>query len=136
MNIARKTQPTSGSQLKPPHDTQQRRVREALIEARLHALTEFIEDFNDGAFSAVLSERAFTREAVEELCVKESALRWILRVAKHSEGAVREKLWSDIEEAVTGLEKLAESLAKSGKVICFPGAGAFRQAPSETPCIS
>jgi hypothetical protein len=51
------------------------RVREAVIEARFRALTNFVESFGPAAYSALLSERASIHESVEELCAKEFALR-------------------------------------------------------------
>ncbi|MGH9714027.1 MAG: hypothetical protein ACRD5M_12090 [Candidatus Acidiferrales bacterium] len=83
---------------------------ECVIELRLQDLSEFVANLMDSGFGMLLSEDIETREAFEELRVKEIALRWIVRVAKHSTGAVREKLWLDIEDAVSGLEKTSEML--------------------------
>jgi hypothetical protein len=132
MNKAYRQKPAARLLTEPSH-FQETKVREAIIEARLRALTEFVESFGHAAYSALLSERASVREAVEELCVKESALRWIVRVAKHSEGSIRERLWTDIEKAVADLEKLAESIGNSGKVIPFPDSAVLRREPAETP---
>lgn len=87
---------------------------ESVIEARLRDLTALVADLTDSGFGVLLSEDAATREAFDELRIKEAALRWIVRVAKHSSGNVREKLWSDIEEAVSGLETTADLLLHSG----------------------
>ena len=83
------------------------------IEARLQELTALVADLTDSGYGLLLSQAQSTREAFDELRVKEAALRWIIRVARHSDGAVREKLWSDLEEAVCGLEKTAELLLDS-----------------------
>ena len=80
---------------------------EQAIEARLWKLASLVADLNDSGFGILLEEDMDTRDAFEELRVKEAALRWIVRVAKHSSGEVRKRLWSDIEEAVAGLEKTA-----------------------------
>lgn len=125
MNMARKQHP-AGLQLSDSPHFRATRAREAMIEARLHATTRFVESFGCAAYTALLSERESTREAVEELCVKESALRWILRVAKYSDGRVRERLWTDIEQAVTGLEKLAECIIRWAEVLPFRGSAAAR----------
>ena len=87
--------------------------REQEIEARLRELTALVADLTDSGYGVLLAEETSTREVFEELLVKETALRWIIRVARHSDGAVREKLWSDVEEAVCGLEKTAELLLDS-----------------------
>jgi hypothetical protein len=90
------------------------------IETRLRDLTALVADLTDSGYGVLLSEEPATREAFDELRVKEAALRWIIRVAKHSTGAVREKLWSDVEQAVCGLEKTAELLLHSGLVWPHP----------------
>jgi hypothetical protein len=87
---------------------------EFAIEARLRDLTALVADRTDSGYGVLLSEEIATREAFDELRVKEAALRWIVRVAKHSSGSVRGKLWSDIEDAITGLEKTAELLLHAG----------------------
>ena len=87
--------------------------REQEIEARLRELTALVADLTDSGYGVLLSQARSTREAFEELRVKEAALRWIVRVARHSAGAVREKLWSEVEDAVAGLEKTAELLLDS-----------------------
>jgi len=86
------------------------------IDLRLRDLTALVADLTDSGYGVLLSEQASTREALAELRVKEAALRWIVRVAKHSSGEVREKLWSDLEEAISGLEKTAELLLDAGLI--------------------
>lgn len=88
--------------------------REQQIEIRLRDLTALVADLTDSGFSVLLAEEASTREAFDEIRVKEAALRWIIRVAKHSTDPVREKLWSDVEEAISGLETTAGLLLDSG----------------------
>jgi hypothetical protein len=80
---------------------------EQKIEERLLDLTQLVSDLNESGYGVLLGEDTLYHAAFDELCVKESALRWILRVAKHSSGDVREKLWTDIEDAVSDLEKTA-----------------------------
>ncbi len=95
------------------------------IETRLRDLTALVADLTDSGYGLLLSQAHSTREAFEELRVKEAALRWIIRVARHSDGAVREKLWSELEDAVAGLEKTAELLLDSGLVWSHPGPANF-----------
>jgi len=133
MNRARKQQPAATLRSIEASHFQAARLREAIIETRLRALTIFVESFGHAADSALLFDQGSTHEAVEELCVKESALRWILRVAKHSEGHVRERLWKDMEKALSDLETLAESIRNSEKVLPFPNSGGFRREPAVTP---
>lgn len=84
--------------------------REVEIEARLRQLTILVKDLCAVGYAVLLVEGTKARDAFDELCVKEAALHWIVRVAKRSSGPVREKLWSDIEEAVSQLEQAAESV--------------------------
>jgi hypothetical protein len=90
--------------------------QELEIETRLRDLTALVADLTDSGYGVLLLQAPSTREAFEELRVKEAALRWIIRVAKHSDGVVREKLWSEVENAVGSLEKTAELLLDSGVV--------------------
>jgi hypothetical protein len=89
-----------------PHDDG-RAEAEQKIEERLLDLSQLVSDLEESGYGVLLGEDTLHRAAFDELRVKESALRWILRVAKHSSGGVREKLWTDIEDAVSDLEKTA-----------------------------
>ncbi len=92
-----------------PHSRQAAQWEEE-IEARLQQLTALVKDLCAVGYADLLTEGTKAREAFDELCVKEAALHWIMRVAKRSSGAVREKLWCDIEGAVSELEQTAESV--------------------------
>ncbi len=80
------------------------------IEIRLRNLGNAINDLLDAPYPGLLRERRFIREALEELTVKEATLRWIVRVARSTPGAVQHRLWSDIDLALTDLEKIADSI--------------------------
>jgi hypothetical protein len=80
------------------------------VEARLRQLSDYVKDLCDEPYLKLLNEKGYAREAVEELAVKETTLSWIVRVAKHSHGAARERLWAHIAQALSDLERLAESL--------------------------
>lgn len=80
------------------------------IESRLRNLGHLVDGLCDATYLTLLTERTHVREALEELLVKEAAMRWIVRVARHSNGPIREALWSDIEKSLTDLEKTAESV--------------------------
>jgi len=105
--------PANSRVIEFPHSTETA-PSEQSIESRLRDLTAFVADLTDSGYGALLAEDSATRDAFDELRVKEIVLRWIVRVAKHSNGAVREKLWADIEDAVTGLEKTADLLLHYG----------------------
>jgi len=92
--------------------SQEQTAREKKIEARLHTLGDAVEEFISSLSAGLLVEHSSSREIIEELIVKHCALQWIARVAKHSHGAVRQKLWSDIDQSLAGLEKALELLPR------------------------
>jgi hypothetical protein len=92
-----------------PHAGQSAQWEEE-VEARLGQLTSLVKDLCAAGYAVLLVEGTEAREAFDELRVKEAALRWIVRVAKRSSGSVREKLWADVEGAVSELEQTADSL--------------------------
>lgn len=85
---------------------------EEKIEARLAHLSHSVEQFVESLPAALLAEQSATRELLEELVVKQSALQWIVRVAKHSEPGIGGRLWADIEQSLAGLEKMLEQLPR------------------------
>jgi len=95
---------------------------EEAIEARLRELTYLVNDLCESGYAVLLMEGTPGRQAFDELRVKEAALRWIVRVAKHSSGAAREKLWADIESAVGDLEGVAESVMNPSAARNYPEA--------------
>lgn len=80
------------------------------IESRLRRLGRLVKDLAGSAYPLLVIETARIRVGLGELVVKEEAMRWILGVAKHSDGAVQRKLLAHITEALSELEKTAESL--------------------------
>ena len=91
------------------------RNREALaevgIESRLRRLGDEIRELSGAPYPALLQDRARIRDAIEELGAKHTTLLWVARVAKCTEGRIRERLWTDIDRALGSLEKIADSLA-------------------------
>jgi hypothetical protein len=88
---------------------EERSLAEDLIKARVWRLTNLVEDFANSTINVLDVENTLLRELLEELVVKEAALRWIVRTASHTEGPVREKLWADIDKVLTELENTAET---------------------------
>jgi len=85
---------------------------EGKIEARLHDLGDEIQDLVEAPYPGLLQDRGYVREALDELTSKHTTLVWTARVAKCTEGFVRERLWRDIERALAGLERIAGSLVE------------------------
>jgi hypothetical protein len=106
--------PASVSHPPNPQPVRSRQLlAEGRIESRLHRLGGEIQELVDAPYPGLLQDRGCVREALEELTTKHTTLLWIARVAKCTEGSVRERLWMDIEKALAGLEKVAVSLEGS-----------------------
>jgi hypothetical protein len=86
---------------------------EDLIKARLQTITSFVEGLTTSTVNLLLAEKPFAREALQELVVKEAALRWIVRVATLSSGDVRARLWADIDEALDDLELIIDLVGRA-----------------------
>jgi hypothetical protein len=99
-------------QIIPGGLAQDQSLFEAEIDARLARLSRAVEQFVESLPAALLSEHTSTRELLEELVVKQSALQWIVRVAKHSEPGIRQRMWADIDQSVAGLERSLELLPR------------------------
>ncbi|HKW88974.1 MAG TPA: hypothetical protein VJN21_09475 [Candidatus Acidoferrales bacterium] len=105
---------------------QERQQFEDRIERRLKDLDKLFAGSVDAPYLGVLREEDSIREALDELAAKEATLRWFLRTAKHSQGAVRCKLWLQIARALNEFEKI-------GKGIMDPESSTEAMAPAELP---
>jgi len=98
---------------RPPQVRSHQLAAEGKIEARLHDLGSEIQELVEAPYPGLLQDRGYVRQALEELNSKHTTLLWTARVAKCTEGFVRERLWWDIDKALTSLEKIAGSLVES-----------------------
>ena len=87
------------------------------IESRLNNLEILVTGLLDAPYPGWLGEIVSDRQAVEQFVVKEAALHWIMRVANHSQGAVRKALWLDIEKELVELEKTVDALMRAECVL-------------------
>jgi len=88
-------------------------VYEDQIKARLQTITSFVEGLNTSTVDLLLAEKPFSRELLQELVVKEAALRWIVRVAILSNENVRARLWADIDKALDNLDLIIDVVGRS-----------------------
>jgi len=88
-------------------------VYEDQIKARLQTITTFVEGLNTSTVDLLLAEKPFARELLQELVVKEAALRWIVRVATLSNENVRARLWSDINKALDHLDLIVDLVGRA-----------------------
>src|ERR1700757_4418291 len=75
-------------------------VYEDQIKARLQTITTFVE-------------KPCARELLQELVVKEAALRWMVRVAALSNENVRARLWADIDKALDDLDLIVDLVGRT-----------------------
>ena len=88
-------------------------VYEDQIKARLQTITSFVEGLTTSTVDLLLAEKPFSRELLQELVVKEAALRWIVRVAILSNENVRARLWDDIDKALDNLDLIIDLVGRS-----------------------
>jgi len=88
-------------------------VYEDQIKARLQTITTFVEGLNTSTVDLLLAEKPFARELLQELVVKEAALRWIVRVAILSNENVRARLWADIDKALDHLDLIVDLVGRA-----------------------
>jgi hypothetical protein len=83
------------------------------IKARLQTITSFVEGLNTSTVDLLLAEKPFARELLKELMVKETALRWIVRVATLSNENVRARLWADIDKALDDSDLIVDLVGRA-----------------------
>jgi hypothetical protein len=89
---------------------EKRLVFENHIESRSKNVASLITALTASFFSVFPNDGDPTDEILETLLVKESKLRWLVRVAKYSKGANRKALWCKAEKELVRLEHDAEGL--------------------------
>lgn len=80
------------------------------FEPRLQRLGRLVKDLAGSAYPLLVTETARIRQGLGELVVQEEAMRWILCLAKDCEGPVQNKLLAHVADALSDLERIAESL--------------------------
>ncbi|HXW55368.1 MAG TPA: hypothetical protein VEJ67_06445 [Candidatus Cybelea sp.] len=76
------------------------------LESRLKNLGDRMAAWTDSSCLRLITEKESTREASGELARQAAGLRWIVRIAKRSQGAVRARLWLHIERTLSDLENI------------------------------
>ncbi|HKS81883.1 MAG TPA: hypothetical protein VJR23_10305 [Candidatus Acidoferrales bacterium] len=95
----------------PRHDPDtQHPVSETRFEhrvlARLNRLGQRVHLWVQAPSNVLNEDRDSIRYLLDEIATQETALRWVAKTARHSQGAVRVKLWLDLEQAISNLENL------------------------------
>src|ERR1700747_417032 len=88
-------------------------VYEDQITARVQTITTFVESLNTSTVDLLLAEKPFARELLQELVVKEAALRWMVRVVGLLNANVRARLWGDIDKALDDLDLIVDVVGRA-----------------------
>jgi hypothetical protein len=80
------------------------------IESRANNLSELVTRLAQSPFPSLRTYADSIDEELEALLVKEARLRWLVRVAKYSEGTNRHALWLEAEKVLVDLEKTADAM--------------------------
>jgi hypothetical protein len=80
------------------------------IESRSKDVTRQLNALAEAVFPGLWRDGDPIDRELNALLVKEARLRWLLRVAKYSEGANREALWLEAEKVLVELENSADAL--------------------------
>lgn len=89
--------------------TDKQRQYENRIESRSNILSSLVTLLAKSSYPNVRGDGEDVDRELETLLAKEAQLRWLVRVAKYSEGANREALWREAERKLEALEKAAEA---------------------------
>ena len=80
------------------------------IESRSNDVARQVNALAESVFPGLWRDGDPIDGELNALLVKEARLRWLVRVAKYSEGANREALWLEAEKVLVELENSADAL--------------------------
>jgi len=83
------------------------------VEWRLKNLGDRMARWIDTSCFLLTNQADSIQPAFQQLAVQEAGLRWIVKIARRSEGAIRARLWLDIERALSDLEDLEAQIVGS-----------------------
>ena len=105
------TNSTSSLLAKEAGRSEERRLLENRIESRSKDVTRQVNALAESIFPGLWKDGDPIDKELNALLVMEARLRWLVRVAKYSEGANREALWLETEKVLVHLERAAEALS-------------------------
>jgi hypothetical protein len=88
------------------HEAARQMRYERRVLARLNRLGHRIHLWVQAPSHVFHEDGDSIRFLLNEIANQETALLWVAKTARHSEGVVRAKLWLDLEQAIANLEKL------------------------------
>lgn len=90
--------------------TEDQQIFEERVESRAEALNKLVTDLSKSLFPSLGSDVDSMDEKLEQLLIKEAQLRWLVRVARYSQGANRQALWLAAKRALVELEDAADAM--------------------------
>ena len=102
---------TSSLLAKEAGRSEERRLFENRVESRSNDVTRQVNALAEAVFPGLWRDGDPIDGELNALLVKEARLRWLVRVAKYSEGANREALWLEAEKVLVELENSADALS-------------------------
>jgi hypothetical protein len=81
------------------------------IESRSKDISRQVRALAESVFPGLWRDGDPIDQELQALAAKEARLRWLVRVAKYSEGTNREALWLEAEKVLEELENSVEALA-------------------------
>lgn len=110
------TNPAAGSRAKEAVSIEGRRQFENRVESRWKDVASVVSSLAGSLFSGLREYADPTDKVLETLLAKEARLRWLVRVAKYSEGTNREALWREVEKQLLYLEEDVDELLLGERV--------------------
>jgi hypothetical protein len=105
------TNSTSSLLAKEAGRSEERRLLENRIESRARDVTRQVNALAQSVFPGLWKDGDPIDGELNALLVTEARLRWLVRVAKYSEGANREALWLEVVKVLVQLERAAQALS-------------------------
>jgi len=109
-DIAIQTRRSEPEKPEPSHLSPDYEMR---IEARAKIISERIAALDNSAIPSLWGDAETSVQILERLEAQEARLRWLVRVAKYSEGANRTALWLEAGRVLAHLEGFLSMLARA-----------------------
>jgi len=104
---------TRGSEREDRERSSGSREYEVRIETRAKEISERIAALDNSAIPSLWGDAETSVQILERLEAQEARLRWLVRVAKYSEGANRTALWLEAGRVLAHLEGFLSMLARA-----------------------
>jgi len=104
------TNPAGGLRTGKTEHVDEQQKFENRVESSSQSLSKLVTGLAESTLLSLRSHGTSIDEELEALLVKEARLRWLVRVARYSEGVNREVLWLEADKLLVELAKTAEAM--------------------------